>query len=306
MIAEKISLLGLDRAEVLAALYNASRPQGMGFMQYNPTPMTKEEAQRLLDADPRCNFDYLKGRVMKVDLSGDEFSPWGYDRDNGPGAAEEAIKALQISGDVNPISVQVAHEDGKHRAADILREHLPGETTIKQTPGGVEMNLGLADIADVLKPVLDAKTRNRDEPQDFTKLAEEGERVKMTDSIVDMLYKIGEGDREVMDMLQEFMDQGEFLLVLLFDSKHLYGTRITQLYKEVCGGDRERFLYHLQMELPNQGTGELSITGPYCAKLGRGEETEAHFAARKYGKPGSFWALKNPPTDPNYEYPIKV
>jgi len=34
-------------------------------------------------------------------------------------------QALQLSMDVNPISIQVTHEDGKHRAADKVREHLP-------------------------------------------------------------------------------------------------------------------------------------------------------------------------------------
>lgn len=300
-VAEKISIEGLDKAAVLAALYNASRPQGMGFLQYDPTPMTKEDAQKLLDSYPQANFDYLQGRVMKVDLSGNDFSPFSYDRDNGSGAAEQALQALRLSGDVNPISVQVAHEDGKHQAANILREHLPGATTIEENV----VNLGLADVADTLKTVLDAKTRDKSDPVDFAKLAREGERVKMTDSISKMLYKIGEGDRAAMDLLQELMDQGEFLLVLLFDSKHLYGTRINQLYNEICGGDKDRFLYHLQMELPDQGTGKLSITGPYCGQLGR-EGTDAHFAVRTHGKPGSFWALETPLTDSNYEYPIKV
>ena len=30
-----IDLIGLDKAAVLAALYNASRPLGMGFVQYD-------------------------------------------------------------------------------------------------------------------------------------------------------------------------------------------------------------------------------------------------------------------------------
>jgi len=304
-VAEKISIEGLDKAAVLAALYNASRPQGMGFLQYDPTPMTTEDARKLLNANPQAYFDYLKGRVMKVNLSGDDFSPFAYDRDNGPGAAEQALQALRLSGDVNPISVQVAHEDGKHRAADILREHLPGKTTIKEVPCGVEFNLGLDDVADTLGIVLDAKTRDESEPQDFARLAKEGERVHMNDDVPGMIYKIGEGDRGAMDLLKELMDQGEFMLVLLFDSKHLYGRRITQLYNEICGGDKERFLYHLQMELPDQGTGELSVTGPYCGRLGR-EEMAAHFATRTHGKPGAFWALETPPTDPNYEYPIKA
>ena len=53
--------------------------------------MTEAEAQELLDSG-QTYFDYLKGRVMKIDLSGDsELDPRLYDRDNGAGAAERAI-----------------------------------------------------------------------------------------------------------------------------------------------------------------------------------------------------------------------
>lgn len=76
-----ISLVGLNKADVLAALYNASKPQGAGFIHYDPTPMTRKEAEQLLAQG--TYFDYLKGRVMKVDLSKDELNPWGFDRDNG-------------------------------------------------------------------------------------------------------------------------------------------------------------------------------------------------------------------------------
>ena len=60
----KIDLTGLDKAEVLAALYNASRPLGMGFIHYDPAPMGKEEAAEYLEGG--TYFDYLKGRVMKI------------------------------------------------------------------------------------------------------------------------------------------------------------------------------------------------------------------------------------------------
>jgi len=90
-----ISIKGLNKAAVLAALYNASKPQGMGFMRYDSKPMTSDEAQKLLDADPRQYFDYLKGRVMKIGLSKDEVDTWGYNRDNGENAAEKAIETLQ-------------------------------------------------------------------------------------------------------------------------------------------------------------------------------------------------------------------
>ena len=91
-MSETIDISKLDKAEVLAALYNSAKPQGLGFLQYEPSPMSTEEAGRLLK-EVTC-FDYLKGRVMKVNLSGEELNPRGYDRDNGEGAAYRAIKHL--------------------------------------------------------------------------------------------------------------------------------------------------------------------------------------------------------------------
>lgn len=87
-----ISLRGLDKAAVLAALYNNAKPQGMGFLHYEPGNMSLEEARDLLSE--YTYFDYLKGRVMKVDLSKDEFSPVFYDRDNGSDAAAKAFRGL--------------------------------------------------------------------------------------------------------------------------------------------------------------------------------------------------------------------
>lgn len=105
-----ISLAGLDKGAVLAALYNASKPLGMGFLHFTPADMTVEEARKHLvcgddheQAFPgfrsgdRHYFDYLNGRVMKVDLSGDELDPRLYDRDNGKGAAERAIAPLRTA-----------------------------------------------------------------------------------------------------------------------------------------------------------------------------------------------------------------
>ena len=61
--------------------------------------MTREEARQLLtDAQPDLYFDYVHGRVLKVDLNGEAFSPRLYDRDNGPGAARQALAPL-LAGD---------------------------------------------------------------------------------------------------------------------------------------------------------------------------------------------------------------
>ena len=90
-----IDISGLDKAAVLAALYNNSRPQGMGLLHFDPTPMSVEAAREILDIDRPPYFDYLHGRVMKVDLDSDELDPWGYDRDLGEGAAKKVIDSLR-------------------------------------------------------------------------------------------------------------------------------------------------------------------------------------------------------------------
>jgi hypothetical protein len=94
----KINIQDCDKAEVLAALFNNSFQQGLGVLHSNGSnDMTTEEARACLKAGDdqmfsnRGYFDYMKGRVMKVDLAGEEFCPARYDRDNGPGAAQRAL-----------------------------------------------------------------------------------------------------------------------------------------------------------------------------------------------------------------------
>ena len=74
-----IDISKYDRADVLAALYNNSKPQGMGILHFDPEDMGREEARELLEK--YTYFDYLKGRVMKARLDCDEFNPAMYDRD---------------------------------------------------------------------------------------------------------------------------------------------------------------------------------------------------------------------------------
>lgn len=85
-----MDIAGHNKAIILAALYNNARPQGKGVLHYDPKPMTIKEAQTILDKGVRY-FDYLKGRVMKVDLSSDYLDTRLYDRDNGQGSAEHAV-----------------------------------------------------------------------------------------------------------------------------------------------------------------------------------------------------------------------
>ena len=89
-----VNFTGISKAAVLAALYNASKPQGKGFLHFASEDMTELEAEDLIHQ--RLHFDYIKGRIVKVILSDDnEFDEYLYDRDNGPGAAQEVINFLR-------------------------------------------------------------------------------------------------------------------------------------------------------------------------------------------------------------------
>ncbi len=115
-----VNIKGLNKAHVLAALFNGSRQQGMGVMdtsgarQWTPTEAQEYisstiERIRLsyekLDLGTKpddekikmmaYDYDYVRGRVLKVSIAGDEFDPRLYDRDIGEGAAARVISKLR-------------------------------------------------------------------------------------------------------------------------------------------------------------------------------------------------------------------
>ena len=94
-----VDIRGLDKAEVLHALWRHSHAQGMSFLGLSPEGFTLQKAQELIhereEKNARLYFDYVEGHVIKCDLSGDSFDEFLYDRDCGPGAAENAINELR-------------------------------------------------------------------------------------------------------------------------------------------------------------------------------------------------------------------
>lgn len=99
-MGENIDIKGVSKAKILAALWNASKQQGMGFIHNRGARgqhMTTEEAQAEIDSRLALStrkeiyFDYLHGRVMKVNLTGDVLDTGGYDMDNGTHAAAHAL-----------------------------------------------------------------------------------------------------------------------------------------------------------------------------------------------------------------------
>ncbi len=90
-----MDISALDKNEVFRVLYNRARPQGNGFLKYRPGSMSSEEARMfmeraMLEQGPKPYFDYYLGRVMKIRIE-DVLDTRLYNRDNGPGAAEDAI-----------------------------------------------------------------------------------------------------------------------------------------------------------------------------------------------------------------------
>lgn len=101
-----IDIKGLDKAEVLKKLYDKSHIQGYSFLQAVPDgTVTIEHCRELLQH--RTYFDYLYGRVLKVDLAGDEFDERLYDRDNYLGAAAKAISSLRHKRDISSMALIV-------------------------------------------------------------------------------------------------------------------------------------------------------------------------------------------------------
>lgn len=125
-----VNIKGLDKAEVLLALWKGSHAQGMSFLGMMNGGLTLEKAQDMIrqlqvyafnrsgeapeltpenndeyiekfdawlktDPDVQLYFDYVEGHVIKCDISGDEFDERLYDRDCGEGRAAEVIEALR-------------------------------------------------------------------------------------------------------------------------------------------------------------------------------------------------------------------
>ncbi len=88
---DMIDISSKDKADVLAALYNFSRPVGIGIAHFTPGEMTKKQADYLLANKGYC-FDYLKGRPLKINLEGNIINVRNYNGyNNENNLAQQAI-----------------------------------------------------------------------------------------------------------------------------------------------------------------------------------------------------------------------
>ncbi len=87
-----VKIEGLTREQALCALFNAAKPQGLGKLHYRQEHHLDEvNAGLILCAS--SYIDYLEGRVIKTEfpIRAETLDCTLYDRDNGEGAAEQAI-----------------------------------------------------------------------------------------------------------------------------------------------------------------------------------------------------------------------
>ena len=106
--------------------------------------VTVESCAELLEK--YTQFDYLHGRVLKVDLSGDEFDERLYDRDCGEGAAQRAVD-----------SVRAEKESGKNTAgnADGEKKELSMEEKVELSRVTI---IKILEILEELPPDVGATT----------------------------------------------------------------------------------------------------------------------------------------------------
>lgn len=98
----EINIKGLDKAHVLKSLWDASHDQGLSFLGLPANNnFTLVMAEEEIKNNPSMNFDYVCGKVIKCDISGDTFDGWLFDRDCGPGAAARAVDNLRHNMEVN-------------------------------------------------------------------------------------------------------------------------------------------------------------------------------------------------------------
>ena len=160
---QMVDISGLDKAAVLATLFNASPPGGMGFIQarFGPSIMTVEDAQQVINDGGtddlgynrgKLRFGWLFGRPLGVDLNGGELNPWGFDPVNGgTGTAKRFIDDLRANGRVN------SSELNDHRKK-LLDERIIQTREFVSTPSACESNtlfMSGSEVADLVTYHLD-------------------------------------------------------------------------------------------------------------------------------------------------------
>lgn len=110
--ANVCDISGLDRKQVLQALYSAATPQGPHALgrygsHQHLSRLTDAQAEEVLkDYGSHENIEYLNSRVMKIRFSEDgQLDVERYNENNGHNAAQNALKELMQT---KPVAIKIA------------------------------------------------------------------------------------------------------------------------------------------------------------------------------------------------------
>ena len=121
-------------------------------------------------------------------------------------------------------------------------------------------------------------------------------------SLAELFVQVGQGWTKTHSLLTKWCLSSPDAIeeIRILHAKGWSGLEVCELFL-ACGQNLERFRYHVTTELPDRNTGKLTlVSGKYAPEPGDRE----FWRKRAFGRPGSYWALKNPPIKVDYEYPI--
>jgi hypothetical protein len=84
-----VSISGLDKLDVLIALYN-NHPMSL----FTGHKLSREEASHIAQ-EQEWNFDYVNDIALKTNIAGDTFHSGCYDRDTTEGFAAQIVSKLK-------------------------------------------------------------------------------------------------------------------------------------------------------------------------------------------------------------------
>jgi hypothetical protein len=107
----KLKISDLPRAQVLAALYNASAPSGAGILHYCHGFLSSPEAEQILKENPDLGerVDYLRGRRIKLDFTSSGWDSLPYEQLAGAGMASKVLEILRKTGQPDHPQIKQLH-----------------------------------------------------------------------------------------------------------------------------------------------------------------------------------------------------
>ncbi len=73
---DMINITGVNLIELAQHVYDLSAPQGMGFLHFEDSPLSDDDAIALIDNDSKIplSMDYVKGRACKMTVFKDDMA----------------------------------------------------------------------------------------------------------------------------------------------------------------------------------------------------------------------------------------